>query len=173
MLHNVSQGQLLVHGLGWALMNTAPQYKVFLPQTTAQFFFQTLQALLLISGLSMNILCMCNKSPMQTGFFTNNAVDLLPTLGFLGGLYNFCNFVIIFSLIKSQWYVEVATYFTDLEMIQYYQKTYGWNKSTKTKNYVINYARYTTLKNHFLWFMLGRVTVMRISKWNSDLQLAC
>ena len=25
-------------------------------------------------------------------------------------------------------------------------------KSTKTKN-IINYARYTTLKNHFLWFM--------------------
>ena len=37
-------------------------------------------------------------------------------------------------------------------------------KSMKTGNYVINYARYTTLKNHFLWFMLGRVTVMRISK---------
>ena len=36
-------------------------------------------------------------------------------------------------------------------------------KSTKTKNYVINYARYTTLKNHFLWFTLGRVTVIRIS----------
>ena len=30
--------------------------------------------------------------------------------------------------------------------------------------YEINYARYTTLKNHFLWFMLGRMTVMRISK---------
>ena len=35
-------------------------------------------------------------------------------------------------------------------------------KSTKTKNYVINYARYTMLKNHFLWFTLGCVTVMRI-----------
>ena len=42
----------------------------------------------------------------------------------------------------------------------------------KTKDYVINYARYTTIKNHFVWFMLGRVTVMRISKENSDLQLA-
>ena len=31
---------------------------------------------------------------------TNSAGDLLPALGFLGGLYNFCNFVIIFSLIK-------------------------------------------------------------------------
>ena len=30
--------------------------------------------------------------------FGNSAADLLPVLGFLGGLYNFCNFVIIFSL---------------------------------------------------------------------------
>ena len=27
-------------------------------------------------------------------------------------------------------------------------------------------------KNHFLWFTLGRMTVMRISKQNTDLQLA-
>ena len=37
-------------------------------------------------------------------------------------------------------------------------------KSTKTKNFEINYARYTTLKNHFLWFTMGRMTVKRISK---------
>ena len=37
-------------------------------------------------------------------------------------------------------------------------------KSTKTKNYVINYARYTTLKNGFLLFTLGRMIVMRIPK---------
>ena len=49
----------------------------------------------------MNILHTGNKSPMQRGFFTNNTGDLLLTLGFLGGLYNFCNFVIIFSLMKS------------------------------------------------------------------------
>ena len=41
-----------------------------------------------------------------------------------------------------------------------------------TKSYVTNYARYTMLKNHFLRFKLGHMTVMRISKWNSDLQLA-
>ena len=29
----------------------------------------------------------------------------------------------------SRWYVEVATYFTDLEMIEYYQKTCEWNRS--------------------------------------------
>ena len=58
-----------------------------------------------------------------------------------------------------------ATYFKDLEMTEYYQKTCGWNsKSTKPKNYVKNYARYTTLKNHFLWFTLRLKTVMRISK---------
>ena len=43
------------------------------------------------------------------------------------------------------------------------KKQLKW-KSTETKNYMINYARYTTLKNHFLWFTLGHVTVMRISK---------
>ena len=46
----------------------------------------------------MNILRMGNKSPVQRGFFTNSVGDLLPTLGFLGGLNNFCNFVILFSL---------------------------------------------------------------------------
>ena len=34
-----------------------------------------------------------------------------------------------------------ATYLTDSEMIEYYQKMCGWNsKSAKTKNYVTNYA---------------------------------
>ena len=41
------------------------------------------------SGLSMNILCACDKSPVQRVFFKNSAGDLLPALGFLGGLYNF------------------------------------------------------------------------------------
>ena len=50
------------------------------------------------SGRSMNILRVGNKWPMERGFFTNSAGNLLPTLGFLGGLYNFSNFVIIFSL---------------------------------------------------------------------------
>ena len=32
-----------------------------------------------------------------------------------------------------------TTYFTDSEMIEYYQKRSGWNyKSMKTKNYVYN-----------------------------------
>ena len=67
-----------------------------------------------------------------------------------------------------------ATYFTDSEIFEYYQKMCSRNsKSTKNKNYVQNYTRCTMLKNHFLWFTLGRMTVMRISKQNSDLQLAC
>ena len=42
-----------------------------------------------------------------------------------------------------------ATYFTGSEMINYYQNTCGSNsKSTKTKNYVRNYARYIMLKSH-------------------------
>ena len=43
-------------------------------------------------------------------------------------------------------------------------KTCSWNsKFTKTKNHARNYDRYATLKNH-LWFTLGGMTVMRISK---------
>ena len=45
------------------------------------------------SGLSMNILRAGDKSPVQRGFFTNSAGDLLPALGFLGGLHNFCNYI--------------------------------------------------------------------------------
>ena len=48
-------------------------------------------------------------------------------------------------------------------MMEYYQKTCGRNsKSTKTKNYVTNHARYTMLKNHFLLFTLGRMTYENI-----------
>ena len=43
----------------------------------------------------MNILCAGDKSPMQRGFFKNDAGYSLPALWFLGRLYNFCNFVII------------------------------------------------------------------------------
>ena len=42
---------------------------------------------------------------MQRDFFKNSMADLMLSLRFLGGLYNFCNFVIIFSLILW-WYVE-------------------------------------------------------------------
>ena len=47
----------------------------------------------------MNILHVGDKSPVQRDFFTKSAGDLLPALGFLGGLYSFCNFVIIFSFL--------------------------------------------------------------------------
>ena len=59
----------------------------------------------------MNILSAGNKSPAQRGFFHNSVGDLLATLSFLDGLYNFCNFVIIFSLIKSQWYIKSDIYY--------------------------------------------------------------
>ena len=51
------------------------------------------------TGLSMNILRAGDKLPAQRGFFKNGAGDLLPTLRFQGGVYNFCNFIIIFSLL--------------------------------------------------------------------------
>ena len=47
----------------------------------------------------MNILRAGDKSRVQRGLFTNSAGDLLPALDFLGGLHNFCNLVIMFSLI--------------------------------------------------------------------------
>ena len=50
------------------------------------------------ASLSMNILCIGNKLPVQKCFFKNRVGDSLSALRFLGGLYNFCNFVIIFSL---------------------------------------------------------------------------
>ena len=53
-------------------------------------------------GLSMNILRMGNKLPLQRGFFKNSTGNFLLTLRFLGGLSNSCNLV-IFSLIKLQW----------------------------------------------------------------------
>ena len=34
-------------------------------------------------------------------------------------------------------------------MIEYYQKSGAEIEVYETKNYIINYARYTTLKNHF------------------------
>ena len=51
------------------------------------------------AGLLVNILCAGDKSPVQEGFFKNSTGNLLPALRFLGGLYNFCNFVIILSLL--------------------------------------------------------------------------
>ena len=46
----------------------------------------------------MNIFHAGDKLPLQRVFFTNNVGDLLHALEFLGGLYNFCNFIIIFFL---------------------------------------------------------------------------
>ena len=53
---------------------------------------------LVAAGLSVNILCTSDKSRVQRGFLSNSAGDLLLALRFLGKLYNFCNVVIIFSL---------------------------------------------------------------------------
>ena len=84
---------------------------------------------------------------LQQGFFTNSVADLLPTLDLLGGLYTFCNLVIMFSLMQITMTCKKVSYFTDLEMVKYYQKRCGWNsKSSKTNDYVRNYARYTKLK---------------------------
>ena len=51
-----------------------------------------------LADLSMNILCLGDKSPIQRGFFKNKTSRLVPALRFLVGLYKFCNFVIMLSL---------------------------------------------------------------------------
>ena len=54
-----------------------------------------------------------------------------------------------------------VTYFTDLEMIEYYQKMCSWNsQSMKTKKYAKNYARYTMLKIISYVFLLGCMTLL-------------
>ena len=47
-----------------------------------------------------------DKFPMQRGFIKNSAGDLLHAIRFLGRLYNFCKFVIMFSFIQFKLYVE-------------------------------------------------------------------
>ena len=74
------------------------------------------------TDLSMNILHAGNILPVQRGFLKNSANDLLPALRFLGKLYNFCSFVITFSLMQVTMICRRVTYFTDLGMIDY-QKT--------------------------------------------------
>ena len=54
-----------------------------------------------ISGLLMNILHAGGKSPVQRSSFENTVGGLLPTLRFVGGLYNFSNFVTVFNVIHD------------------------------------------------------------------------
>ena len=100
-------------------------------------------------------LCTCNKSPMQRGFFKNSAGDLLPTQGFWVSCIVFLILQLYFNVSHKR-YDKKATYFTDWEMIDYYQKTCDQKsiKCTKAKNYATVYVRYTTLKNSFSWFTL-------------------
>ena len=50
------------------------------------------------TSLLLNILNTDNKSPVQMSFLKKSSGELLPTLRFLGRLYNFCTSVIMFSL---------------------------------------------------------------------------
>ena len=69
-------------------------------------------------GLSMNIFCAGNKLLLQRVFFKNSTGHLLLALRFLGGLYNFHHFLIIFSLLLVMMMCSRrAKYFTDSKMI--------------------------------------------------------
>ena len=48
--------------------------------------------LVLLAGLSINILLTGQKSPKQADFFKNSAANISPASRFLGRLYTFCNF---------------------------------------------------------------------------------
>ena len=48
--------------------------------------------------------------------------NLLPAPRFLRGLCKFCDFAITFPLMEVTMIYRRATYFTDLEMIEFYQK---------------------------------------------------
>ena len=112
------------------------------PQTTLNYSYLLKSYKIMVTGLSKNTFCMGNKSLVQRGFFKISVSDLLPALRFLSKLYNICNFVSFVFFNKSQWYEEVVTYFTDLEMIEYYQKTCGWNRSLwKLNGYLMVYIR--------------------------------
>ena len=86
----------------------------------------------------MNILSMGHKSHVQRCFFTNSTGELLPALGFLGGLCNFCNFVTIFSLMSAAMICRSSDIFcgfgNDGILLKNVQLKY---KFTKTKNYAI------------------------------------
>ena len=90
----------------------------------------------------MNILRLGDKSPVQRGFFTNSAGDLLPAQGFLGRLYNFCNFIIIFSLMQVRMICRSGDIFYRFGNDRILSKNLRLKyKFMKTKNYVINYLR--------------------------------
>ena len=130
----------------------------------------------------MNILHAGNKLLMQQGFFTVSVGDLLPSLEFLGRLYNFCNFCFLlvfdhFQICKICHYYHRSSWFIFIFSLILFgnnrilPKTCSWNsKSSKTKDYVRNYARYTKLKS-FLLVYVGTYDCYENIKKNSDLQL--
>ena len=66
-----------------------------------------------------------------------------------------------------------AICFTDSEMIEYYQKKrVAEIASLQTQKIHNRLCQIHYIKKHPSWFTLGHMTVMRISKYNSDLQLA-
>ena len=103
--------------------------------------------LIRLAGLSMNILCAGDKSPMQRGFFKNNAGDLLPALRFLGGLYNFCNYVIIISYC---YIIIIALFFLGLKTSNNLQQfKYKKDKTLFYRNFKKVKGNKPKIQNHF------------------------
>ena len=113
-----------------------------------------------IAGLSIFYAEAIN-SPNR-GFFKNSMGDLLPTLRILGRLYNFCNFVIIFSLIKSEWYIA------EWHILQIQ------NSDTKPKNYISKKFGQThyTKKSFLLMVYIGTFWLLWEFQNEIDLKLA-
>ena len=86
---------------------------------------------------------------MQKDFFKISAGNFLPALRFQGGLYNLGNYN--FLQLPSKIFYRFGN-------DQILPKTCAAETASlkKIKNYIKNYdIRYNTLKNHFLWFLLG------------------
>ena len=67
-------------------------------QILKEFTMPRLPVSLMYKSFSMNILCAGYKSPIQKRFLKNSVGNLFSALRFHSRLFNFCNFVIIFSL---------------------------------------------------------------------------
>ena len=103
-----------------------------------------------------------------------------PPQGFWGGCTIFVILELYFFYYKSQWYVEVFyifyiffcifTYFTYLEMIKYYQKTCGWNRSLRKLKICNKLSQIHYAKKSFLMVYVGTCDCyenIKIKLWSS------
>ena len=87
---------------------------------------------------------------LQRDFFTNSTGDSLPAQGFPGSLYNFCKLVIIFFNVNHNDMWKLWHMLQIWKWLNATKKMWLKLSSMKTKNYLINYTRCTTLRNNII-----------------------